>query len=171
MPTEPLLLVHHHPGRLRVRADAFRVEGAGALDRARDAAERQPGVRRVRANAVTGSLLVEYQPGSVEPGAILAALAAAAGLSGVIDEDSVRRARPDAAVVVARAVRKVDHLVRELSGGRAHLRTVFPAALLIGAAVGFARQGGAPRWENLAYWSYAIFRDLNREVMAEAEEE
>jgi hypothetical protein len=166
---EPLQLVHHHPGRLRVRAEAFRADGADALQRARAAAERQPGVRKVEANTLTGSLLVEYSPGSVEPGAILAALTAAAGLSGVIDSDAARRSRPDAAVLVASAVRKVDSILGEVSGGRAHLRTLFPAALLVGAAVTIMRQGGAPRWENLAYWSYAIFRDLNREVLTEAE--
>jgi hypothetical protein len=164
--SEPLRLVHHHPGRLRMRAAAFR--GDEALARARAAALAQPGVERVAANGFTGSLLVEYVPGRVEPGAILAAIADAAGLSGVVDADTLRRNAPDPALGIIRTVKKIDAALREVSGGRARLGTMVPGVLLAGAMVQLLRRPLSPRWENLAYWSYSVFRDLHlREILHE----
>jgi Heavy metal associated domain 2 len=154
---EPLRLIHHHPGRLRMRADAFRYDEPLA----RVAAEAQPGVERVATNGFTGSLLVEYVPGRVEPGAILAAVADAAGLAGVVDADTLRRNAPDPAIGIIRAVKKVDALLREVSGGRARLGTVVPGVLLATAMVQLLRHPVSPRWDNLAYWGYSIFRDLH----------
>ena len=164
---EPLRLVHHHPGRLRARANAF--HDADRLERARAAAAATAGVERVAANGFTASLLVEYAPGRVEPGAILAAIADAAGLSGVIDSDTARRSAPDPALSIIRAVKKVDEVVREVTNGRARLSTLVPAALMVGAVAQLLRQPMGPRWENLAYWSYSVFRDLHRDEIAAAE--
>src|SRR5260221_9538254 len=85
-PREPLTLVHHHPGRLRVRADAFREGAAGPpgappptagpggadeppgeglrpVDRVRAALDAEPGIAAFLHNPRTGSILVEYEPG------------------------------------------------------------------------------------------------------------
>jgi len=164
--TEPLVLVHHHPGRLRVRAEAFRGGGRGEpepapLARARESIVHNAWVTRIAADPFTGSLLIEYRPGEVEPGAVLATLAQAAGLAGVIDAETARRTRPGAAVVVADTLRTIDRALNEASGGRTNLRTLIPAALFASAAYFLVRRPEPPRWDNLMYWSYSIFRDLN----------
>jgi heavy-metal-associated domain-containing protein len=169
-PPEPLRLVHHHPGRLRVRADVFRSPDEERLALARAAAETQPGVQRVVASRFTGSLLIEYVPGQVEPGAILAAVAGAAGLAGVVDADMVRRSAPDPATTLIRTVKRIDGVVREVTNGRAGLSTLVPAVLAVGALAQLLRSPMSPRWENLAYWSYSVFRDLHADEIRAAEE-
>ncbi len=69
---EALEVVHHHPGRLRVRAEAFRAGGSLA-DQVREAILAMPGVTRFEHGVRTGSILIEYEPGLTEPDTILAA--------------------------------------------------------------------------------------------------
>jgi hypothetical protein len=160
-----------------MRADAFRTRGetagpeAEALARAMSAIEAQPGILRVAHNPFTGSLLIEYQPGRVEPGALLASVASAAGLDGVVDEESLRRSSSEAAVALVRTVRKVNMATREVTRGRADLKTIVPGALFAAAAVSFWRRPLLPRWDNLLYWSYTIFRDLNVSEILRAQQE
>ena len=89
-PTEVLELVHHHPGRLRVRAEVLRddAELAGRVTRAPDGV---PGITRVTHNTRTGSLLVEYEPGLAEPDAIAERIARTAQLISPFDP---RAAKP-----------------------------------------------------------------------------
>jgi Heavy metal associated domain 2 len=172
-PTEAelLLLVHHHPGRLRVRSHTFQSPARDAaetpaLGRVLSILGHMSSVTRFDANPFTGSLVIEYEPGHVEPGAILSSVAKAAGLAGVIDIEAARRERPNVALVVANKVHSLDRALDEASGGRLSLRTLVPAALFAGAAFLLVRRPQPPRWDNLLYWSYSVFRDLNREAMA-----
>jgi hypothetical protein len=152
-----------------MRADSFRGgEGAGRLDRARLAAEAQPGIIAVSANPYTGGLLVEYYPGRVEPGTILAAVATAAGLVGVVDSDTPRRNGPDAATAVVAATRTLNKLTSQLTGGRMDLRGIVPLALFAGGIASFIRAPLLPRWDNLLYWSYSTFRDLHQRLIEAA---
>jgi hypothetical protein len=158
---EALLLVHHHPGRLRVRADGFRAPRAGApasdsLEQARAAVAALPSVTSVTANPFTGSLLIEYLPGQVEPGAILAVAARAAGLAHVTDVEAERRQRRNLGDVVTAAARELDRVVVQATEGRHDLRTVVPLALFAGAAWSFMRQPEIPRWDNLLWWGYSV---------------
>jgi hypothetical protein len=155
-----LQLIHHHPGRLRVRAEAFQT--GDAADRARAALEVEPGIARVTHNAKTGSLLVEYQAGLADPEAILLALAGAAGLDMPSDEDLRRRREP--ALVAIDAAREINDLVHEVTGYQADLRSLVPAgmALLAGYSLFAHKETKLPRWDNLLYWSYNIFTQLHR---------
>jgi copper chaperone CopZ len=72
-------LVHHLPGRLRLRSTALKGNarvGEDVIARLADIA----GIRSVRANPETGSLLVEYDPAVIAPDRI-AELFAARGFS------------------------------------------------------------------------------------------
>jgi hypothetical protein len=152
-----------------MRAEPFRtLEGHEEnfhLAAAREAAETHPGVIHAEANAFTGSLLVEYRPDLVEPGAILAAVAGAGGLAGIIDAAAVRRGGPDAGLALIDFVKRVDRTIKEVSGGRVGLATIVPGGLAAGALFFLARRPEPPRWDNLLYWSYSIFRDLHRDAI------
>jgi Heavy metal associated domain 2 len=152
-----------------MRAEPFRaVPGSSENERlvgALAAAERHAGVTRAEANPFTGSLLVEYQPDVVEPGAILAAVAGAGGLAGVVDAHAVRRSGPDAGTAIIDFVKRVDQTIKEVSNGRAGLGTLVPAGLAASALFFLVRRPEQPRWDNLLYWSYSIFRDLHRDAI------
>lgn len=154
--------MHHHPGRLRLRADALRgAAGTALLEKIVEAVRLLAGIVRVAGSAQTGSVLVEYEPGQVEPGMILAAAVNAAGFPGVVDEEALRLGASNTAVNVVRALSRADAATSALSAGRADLRLLVPAALLVGSAFSLLRRPVLPRWDNLLYWSYTLFRDLN----------
>jgi hypothetical protein len=157
---EALQLVHHHPGRLRVRADKFRVdEETVALVRA--GLDRMRGVTRTDHNLRTGSILVEYQPGAVEPEAVLAFIADTADL----DRYAPTIGPPiQPGLVAIDAVREINAISYELTGKRMDLRTLVPAGLAALGAYAFLEQKGErlPRWDNLLYWSYNVFTQLHR---------
>jgi hypothetical protein len=121
---EALQLVHHHPGRLRVRADKFRVdEETVALVRA--GLDRMRGVTRTDHNLRTGSILVEYQPGAAEPEAILAFIADTADL----DRYAPTIGPPvQPGLVAIDAVREINAISYELTGKRMDLRTMVPSS-------------------------------------------
>jgi hypothetical protein len=82
---EPLRLVHHHPGYLRIRAGAFiqPAENDPVVTAARTAAETVPGFRSWSLNPKTGSVVIEYDPGKIEADDLLKHIAKSAGLRGV----------------------------------------------------------------------------------------
>jgi hypothetical protein len=162
-----LVVVHHHPGRIRVRAERF-LEGEGgkvAFAQAQQALEGFPEIHVLVHNPHTGSVLIEYEVGSAEPNAILSTIALAVGLGGVVDQAQVRVQHEDPARVLIRATRKLDGLAREVTGGRAGLNTLVPGLLAMSGVVSFLRRPVALRWDNLLYWSYTVFRDLNWQML------
>jgi hypothetical protein len=149
-----------------VRADAFRAEAARA-DALR-AIEALPGIVRVSPNAQSGSLLIEYEVGLAVPEHICEAIAAAAGLAGVVDAATDPADRVPPARVLVSAVRGLNEVARELTGGRADLSDLVPAAMTAAAAYSFARSKHErmPRWDNLLWWSYGMFLDWHRRDVA-----
>lgn len=168
----PLRLVHHHPGRLRVRADAF-LGDAAVFEVVRAEVSTIAGVARITHNPGAGSVLVEYIPGLADPDDIVDRIARAAGLGEVLDDVTARTRRRDPAEGVARAVRGVDGVVRLLGDERVGLGLAVPAALASAAVVSLAlmdRKDLMPRWDNLLWWSYSLFRDWNERAIAATDE-
>lgn len=160
-PREALELVHHHPGRLRLRASVFQAE-TEALSRVRACLDAITGISEVQHSARTGSLLIHYEPGLVEPDEIVAAVAKAADL------DPPRPYVPDPkkpALIAIGVTRELNAAVTVLTGGRADLKTLVPATMVgLGVYSFFAGKGPRlPRWDNLVYWGYQIFSGLHRE--------
>lgn len=158
----PLRLVHHHPGRLRLRSDAL-CRGGARAEAARRALNATPGVLFVGHDEETGSILVEYEPGSVAPDAIIGQAARATGLRFADVPENPRTALGER---ILRTARDANAVVYELTGGRADLRTLVPLALA-GLSVGVLATKGdrLPRWDNLAYWSFNLFALLHvREI-------
>ncbi len=152
-----LVLAHHHPGRLRVRSDRFERDSA-TLDGIERWLSDQPGVRLVQAHAGTGSVLLLYDPSTVDGGVLLAALA---------DRSRLAIAEPDRSRSPAQrifdAAQSLDDLVLELSGGRWGLGFLVPAAMWAGSlgSLLFSAHRRAPRWDNLFYWGVQLFRSMN----------
>lgn len=166
---EPLELVHHHPGRLRLRAEALRADEAG--ERVKAALLALPGITAIAHKTRTGSVLIEYQPGLVDVEELVARVAEAAGLALPLDEHDPRAKRSSPALVAIGAARELNAVVHELTGYRAELRTLVPAAMAAAAAYSFAtkKEDRLPRWDNLLYWSYNIFTQLHRREIDDTE--
>jgi hypothetical protein len=185
-----LTLVHHHPGRLRVRAAAFRhrtrdggPEAAAEdalpaeasldrhpVDRVRAALDAEPGIAAFIHNARTGSILVEYEPGLADSETILSRIAEAADLDMPSDEAPPPK-KP--ALVAIDAAREVNALVADLTGEQTDLRSLVPLGMAALAAYSFVvhKDARLPRWDNLLYWSYNVFSQLHRrEIEATANE-
>jgi hypothetical protein len=160
---EALELVHHHPGRLRVRARAFEKGPAGdeVVTRVRQRLDGMTGVLNAAFTRSTGSVLVLYEPGIVEPDEIVAEIADAADLD--LPGPETRDPRRPALIAIGVA-EELDAAVQELSGRRVDLASLVPAALAGLAAFSWFRhpETRLPRWDNLAYWSFNVFTLLNR---------
>jgi hypothetical protein len=158
-----LELVHHHPGRLRVRADAFR-QKPELVTKVREAILALPGILSFTHSPRTGSLLVEYEPGFTEPDAVIESIASTANLERPDEESARARRRPPASLIV-NAARELNALTMEVTGAQADLRVLVPTALAALGAYSFlynTKEARLPRWDNLLYWSYNIFVSLHR---------
>jgi hypothetical protein len=165
-PHEILELVHHHPGRLRLRAEALLSDSPRATA-ALEAVQAMPGVAKVTHNPQTGSLLVEYEPAHIDADAIVERIAAAAGLISPFDPRA-QRAPVQPSNVLIDGARDLNAVAFELTGWRADLRTIVPAALAGAAAYSFMYGKGPrlPRWDNLLWWSYSVFSSLHAKEIA-----
>lgn len=161
---EALALVHHHPGRLRLRAALFRERSELAVA-VRSTLERLPGVVAVTHALPTGSLLIEYDPRAIEPDAIVSAVTTSGNLSPPLSTTERRRHETSPAVVAISAARKLNALAGELTFGHADLRLMITTALAGGSVWSWLREREAdrlPRWDNLLYWSFNTFVTLHR---------
>lgn len=154
-----LRLVHHHPGRLRLRAEGLDEASADAV---RVAVTALRGVRAVRHSTETGSILIEYTPGQTDSGALVDRVARVLGAEAVVDETGPSKPVEPAAMVKQTAA-VLDALTREITGGRADLKVLVPAALGAAAAYSAMEHKGSrmPRWDNLLWWSYSVFVQWN----------
>jgi hypothetical protein len=164
---EALRLVHHHPGRLRLRSPALVGDDAAAA-RVRAAFAGSTAVQRVAHDGRSGSLVIEYEPGLADPDAIAARAAQAAGLP-LAFNGAERPDRPHAEWFVE-ACRGLNASAYELTGRRLELRTLVPATLAGLSAVLLVVGKGPrlPRWDSLAYWSVTIFAMLHVQEMSGA---
>lgn len=149
-------LVHHHPGRLRLRGEVL-ARSPGAAARLRAVLCAIDGVGSVVHNAASGSLLIEYAPERIDADGILRAVADA----GVRVDDRPRRR--DASRALVGAARGMNAQVAQATRGAADLHGVVSFALGLGAvsSLVFGRGPRWPRWDSLLYWSYTFFRDVH----------
>jgi Heavy metal associated domain 2 len=175
-PRAVLELAHHHPGRLRVRSDALRGGPPDSatnerLARIRTALDGMIGVRSIRLNASAGSVLVEYEPGAVDPNALIDVVAHSADLEAppADDEPATRGARPTRRLIDA--ARELNDWIERLTGGRADLRALIPLTMTGLSAYSFLihENDRLPRWDNLAYWAFSLFQSLHASEIADRE--
>lgn len=164
---EPLRLVHHHPGYLRIQAAEFiqPADGSDLVTAARTAAEAVPGFRSWSHNPKTGSVVVEYDPGTVDADDLLVHIANSAGFRGVENSTRRKRSRQELVSVFLDAVQDVNQVVTQLAAERADLRELVPIALAATSVVSFVLnndRGRLPHWGNAAYHSYRVFMHWHR---------
>lgn len=164
---EPLRLVHHHPGYLRIRADAFLQPEADSpiVASARAAAETSPGFRSWSLNPKTGSVVIQYEPGTLEADDLLQHIATRAGFQGVKISTRSKLNRQELVSAFLDSMQDVNRAVSELTGERADLRELVPAALVAVSAVSFIvndERGRLPHWFGALYRSYRIFYQWHR---------
>lgn len=164
---EPLRLVHHHAGYLRVRSNAFlRADGESPiLTAAKTAAESAPGFRSWSHNPKTGSVVIQYKPGAVEADDLLKHVAKSAGLPGVEVATPHKMTRQEVVSRFLDDVQSINHTVSQLTGGRADLREIGPIALAAISVVSFIvndNRGRLPQWSSALYHSYRVFMHWHR---------
>jgi hypothetical protein len=113
-------------------------------------------------------VLIEYEPGLAEPDAILARTVSAAGLAGVVADASDGDRRGELVGIVLDAAGALNTIAREVTGGRADLRELVPAALAVTSVVSFVVNGKdrLPRWDNALWWAQSVFVEWHRRQIA-----
>jgi hypothetical protein len=165
---ESLRLVHHHPGYLRIRAGAFvqPEDDNPIVAAAQTAAEAAPGFRSWRLNPKTGSVVVEYEPGTLDADDLLKHIAKSAGFRGVAHAaDGSKRSRQELVSGFLDTVQDVNRVVRQATGERADLRELVPVALAAVSVLSFIlneNRGRLPQWSSALYRSYRIFMQWHR---------
>ncbi|WP_141589864.1 MULTISPECIES: HMA2 domain-containing protein [unclassified Myxococcus] len=161
---EWLLLVHHSPGRLRVRASCFR-DDSDLADRVRGELGETQGVFGTVHSPLTGSLLVEYSPDEADVESLLATIVDTAGLDGIVDAKFMAKSRMAPAEHVVSGARWLDGLARELTGAGLYelIPVVLTATGIYSLVANPSQKGWLPRWDNALYWAYSVFRDGVRE--------
>jgi hypothetical protein len=165
--TNRLRLVSHFPGRLRVRAEAFRLLPDVASDVMSRLLE-EPGIARAVVSPRTGSLVIEYSPEEVQLVRIVHLLVRLGGLHGLeVDahEDASTVPRPGARL--RDRLDTWDRAVRNGTSGRFDLRSALPGALAAAGAVRFfIGRRRVPEWYDLLFWSFVTFVNLNPSATA-----
>lgn len=164
---ELLRLVHHHPGYLRVRVDAFlhAEDDNPVVTAARSAAESIPGFRSWGLNPKTGSIVIQYEPGTVEPDDLLKHIAKCAGFRGVEIATPRKMSRQEAVSGFLDTIESINRVVGQLTGGRADLRELAPVALAATSVVSFIlgpNRGRWPEWSGALYHGYRVFLHWHR---------
>jgi hypothetical protein len=132
---------------------------------ARTAAETAPGFRSWSLNPKTGSVVVEYDPETVEADDLLKHIAKSAGFRGVEISNRTKMNRQQLVSGFLDTVQGVNRVVSQLTGERADLRELVPAALVAFSAVSFvfyADRGRLPEWFSTLYRSYRVFMHWHR---------
>lgn len=164
---ELLRLVHHHPGYLRIQADAFTSQKGdkSVVSVAQAAAEAVPGFLSWSHNPRTGSVVVKYDPSILEADDLLKHIAKEAGLRGVENATDHRTNRQELVGTFLDSVQGINQAVSKMTGDRADLRELAPVALAAVSVVSYIfndDRGRLPDWNNALYHSYRVFMHWHR---------
>jgi hypothetical protein len=156
-----LRLVSHFPGRLRVRAEMFRVM-PDVADEVVARLRQEPAVTGVQASRLTGSLLVTYDPTALQLPRLVQLIVRTGRLAGLevdVTEDWKMREPPGERA--RRTIGNLNEKMRAATGGRIDGRVAVPAALLLGGMALLRRAPLMPNWWDLTFWAYSTFHNMN----------
>lgn len=155
-------VLHASPGRVRLRVQREDLESA-ALAQAERALVGLTGVRGVRKNPLTRSVLITFDAQAVEFEDLITAIAGAGVvIEPIFEEPSVRPARPIDHLIIDLS-RRVDERVRQGTGGSLDARTLLPIGLAALAARELLTTGlSAAPWYVLLWYSFDSFMKLRK---------
>ncbi len=159
-----LHIVSHFPGRMRVRAETFRLLPEVA-DQVAGRVAQNPGVTAVDVSRATGSIVIDYEPKRIELPLLVRLIVWEAGLGGVVvDAPAPGRGRgePSQGGRLRSAAASLNESLQERCGGKVDMRTALPGGLAAGglAMLLFGRRR-APAWYDLIFWALVTFWNLN----------
>jgi hypothetical protein len=161
MNSQRLRLVSHFPGRLRVRCETFRVLPEVAESVAQRVRE-EDGVASVDHSTRTGSLLVLYEPRTVQLPRIVDLLIRVGGLHGLEVDVGSDPSREAPGMRVRELLDQWDRLVKDSAKGNVDLRTLIPGALAAtGIGIFLFHDRRLPYWYDFMFWSFVTFVNLN----------
>ena len=174
-------VVHHIPGRLRVKLPRASRNPA-LLRQLQDFVSGLGGVRQVEVNPVTGSILVHYHPesreqieslmksaGSTPAGYLPPELADAGDLANrIVAEADFLSAHSQLAQHIVNGVKALDQAVREATDNAVDLKVLLPAGLAIWAYLKSSTEAATPLWATLAIFSFNSFVSLHRPIARRA---
>lgn len=159
-----LRVVSHFPGRLRVRAEAFRRDAQLARDVV-EQLEASTGVTRAESSPTTGSLLVLYDPRARSLDELLDQIVQAAELDGVATDPTAAEilAQPEPGARIHDAFGSLNSALRVATNNKLDLKTTYPIALAAGGVALLVRgPRGIPQWYDMMIWGFNAFMSLNR---------
>jgi hypothetical protein len=159
---DKLVLISHFAGRLRVRAEMFRVLPEVGEEVARQLSDYQ-GVTSADASPVTGSVLVNYDASAVQLPKLVTLIIRVGALKGIALEPSLAGAP---SLTGGRRVRETLHAVNlqlnQACRGKLDLKVAVPAALTgTGFLVLAAGRRHLPQWYDLIFWGFVTFCNMN----------
>jgi hypothetical protein len=158
---DELRIVSHFPGRLRVRAETFRVLPEVAEEVSQRLTE-EPGVVETKASPITGSLVITYDPRALQLPRLVQVLVRIAGLHGIEVDARYDPGAPDHGVRLRQALGVLNRSLRGKSGGRVDLKVALPGTLgSMGIAMLLGGRWRSPEWYDLVFWSFVTFCNLN----------
>ena len=157
-----LALISHFSGRLRVRAETFRVLpeiGAGVVSRLLE----EQGVTEASASAVTGSVLVLYDAALVQLPRLVAIIVRVGGLHGIaLDVPEGWDGPPNGGARVRAKFAALNAGLHRKTRGRIDLKVAVPAALSgTGVLMFLGGNRRSPEWYDLVFWGFTAFINLN----------
>jgi hypothetical protein len=159
VPAGRLTIASHFPGRLRVRAGAFR-DGAFGAEIA-ERLDKEPGVTSVEAVQKTGSLLVTYDAHQLQLPTLVQAIVKLAGLDGVEVDHDGKLIQPSGPAV-RNTFDRWNRALMEASRGHVDAKVAMPGVL---ASLGVLKllfgNRRLPEWYDLMFWSFTAFINLN----------
>jgi Heavy metal associated domain 2 len=162
-----LCVVYHFPGRLRVRAEALRLD-ADVAQAVSARLDRETGVVSHRLSPFTGSLLVEYDTHRVQLPAVLSAILDAGGFDGVEVDRHVDRSQIASGARVRGVLDRFNTHIQNVTRGGVDLRTAVPATLAtLGLATFVLGRRRLPEWYDLMFWAFTTFVNINPPVPRE----
>jgi hypothetical protein len=175
MLAQPARIVHHVPGRLRIKVEGVRgqTEFFAAVQRAITGLN---GVESVHTNATSSSIVVAYEPADTsfhcrmqddpELGSWLnldgeEALAAGIDEAVIVGARYLQRHSRLAEVIVSSA-EHADANLRKASDGYLDFKVLLPLGMTVVSALHKARNRGTPMWLSVGTFAFNAFLTLHR---------
>ena len=162
-------VVHHVPGRLRIRVQG--AGDAGFLEDVRRVLVGLPGVETVRLSEESSSVVIGYSRTDPDFVSRLASLASSLGFeadalpgqAGDADERELPSRLPHSHLAegIVSTASRLDAELRRTSGGYVDLKMLVPIAACAASGLSMRRGQGTPMWLTLAIFAFNAFASLH----------